>query len=473
MSMRNLVVFTFGPMLAAQCPPSEGTFAGAPVALSTREATGATHDPAQIHRKKIGFLTTPPSAPTFPSINFDLSTALRSCAVGTPPDVDAVSIGLDWILADNSTGKVAIPRDRWATLLFSVTPGTMGKEGGAIRTETGRPDGAAADVFSFWLPGSTIPNELVARTQRAVDSREVDLGLRSTNNDIDGLDLFIPMYGLEPAVLAMLPIEPRIFFSVSAATLGRAPLTWFGGGKASAATVLSVRWIVGTKTWSCPSPFLTYAQLGLDVEEDLDALALDLENQRVLFSTKTSRRNPILFTYYGTDAVAAAVPYVDVDNVPISEKIGLIGDDDVDAICGIDPSIRSKGSAPNPAFFVFAAPRPTTILPYKPDLSASSFRDYASPTISLQTFVVGWPPTGPGNGFAALFLTLPDSFNPAVLLAAPPRNLLSPFCGDPRGASLTIPGNLSLHGAALWLRWLVVDQPPMTFAEAHPLQVRL
>jgi hypothetical protein len=474
-TLRILAVWCLVTSLAGQCPPSEGSFAGVPVALSVRELPGTTFDPAQVYRKRVGFFATPPATPTFANgLHFDLATVLRACANGTPPDVDDFSLGLDWVLADNATGKVAVPPDRWGALTVSVTPATQGRAGGVIRAETGRPDGAAADVFSFYLPGSAVPATVVGRTQRALDSREVDVNAGPVRNDVDGLDLFVPMYGLEPALVsAMLPAMPRLFFTVSAATLARAPATWFSGTP-SAATILEVRWSASARGWTCPRTFLRYDQLGLGVEEDVDGLAVDLANQRILLSTKTTRRNALLFVYYGAGFVAAAaVPYVDVDNVPISDKLGLIGDDDLDAICALDPSIRAGQGGPNPAFFAYGTPRNNGVVPPTPGLSASAFRDFANNQVSLQSFVVGWPATGPGAGLAVLFVTLPDSFNPIVLLASAQRNTAAQFCGDPRRAPLTIPANLSLHAQPLYLRWFVADAAFTTLGEAHPLQVRL
>src|SRR5688572_5198334 len=117
MQPRTLVFLALGSTLVGQCPPSEGLFAGAPIALSMREVAGVSFDPAQVYRKQIGYLTSAPGTATFPSgLHFDLPSVLRTCGAATPPDVDDISLGLDWILADNATGRVAIPPDRWAAV---------------------------------------------------------------------------------------------------------------------------------------------------------------------------------------------------------------------------------------------------------------------------------------------------------------------------------------------------------------------
>lgn len=459
--------------LAAQCPTSEGTFLGAPVALSLSSAGPGTLAASRVYGKRVGFHAVAPGTAAFASgFHFDLHAILSACASTPPPDVDAFSVGLDWILADNATGKVQVPANRWGALTFSVSLATQGRAGGAIRAEQARADGAAADVFSFFLPGSAIPAELVGRTQRAVDSEEIDLGLGRDRRDLDGLDLIVPLFGLEPGMLSLLGHEPRLFFSVAAASLDQCPATWFGGGPKSAATILEVRWNAATGAWTCPQVFLRYDALGLKVEEDVDALAIDLAQQRVLFSTKTPTRNPILFLYYGTDA-AQPLPYTDVDDVPIATKIGLLETDDVDAICALDPSIRGGPGGANPQYFAFATPAATAIVPPTAGLSASAFREYVGGQPAIRTFVAGWPKTGAGPGVGALFLTLPGGFNPIVGLGQKARNPMPAFCGDPLTLALPVPADVTLKGAAVYLRWAVADQALTTLGEAHPLQVRL
>jgi hypothetical protein len=456
----------------AQCPESHGMFAGLATALSHDRDLRVPLGASTVYVKRQGFLGVAPSAPFAPAgqPDFDLDRMFRLCSATALPDVDALSIGQDWVLADDTTGEVQVPPNRWAALTVSVTRKSRGAPGSRLARELANSDGAAADVFSYILKGSALPPEVISVTERALDSREIDLG-RGDQRNVDALDHLIPLYGLDPgAVGATLPPNPTVYFSVTTASLRDVPATWFGNTPPSGATILQATWVRGQ--WTCPRPYKTFRDLGLAETEDLDGLAVDLLNQRLLFSTTTRTRDPILFLDCKQDMMIP-VPYVE-GGVPVSTKIGLIEDDDVDGICAMDPSLRSRGNAPNPLFHAIGSPRPRLLPPSGP-VSASAFRDYQGGVLRVCSHVVGWPPvTGVGPGLAVAFLSLDFMPNPWLFVGQFARTPVNPpFCGDPHQVCLAIPAVLSLTGRYVDFHWFVADSALTNLGEAHPIRMRL
>ena len=67
-------------------------------------------------------------------------------------DIDAMSIGLDWILVDPSgmvPGNLKLFRQ---LMTFSVTRDTVGDAGSAVAGAAAADDGASGDLFSFPFP---------------------------------------------------------------------------------------------------------------------------------------------------------------------------------------------------------------------------------------------------------------------------------------------------------------------------------
>ena len=132
--------------------------------VSLDQAGGGPFTGDQAYLKRPGFLrgTAPKTWATAgvpagrPS--FDVRAILKACGAKLSLDVDAISIGEDWVVGEACTGKAIVPTGRWAAIAFSVTRNTTGKAKGAIRREAGATDGAAADVFSFVLRGSAMPS---------------------------------------------------------------------------------------------------------------------------------------------------------------------------------------------------------------------------------------------------------------------------------------------------------------------------
>src|SRR5690606_8546318 len=170
--------------------------------------------------------------------------------------------------------------------------------------------------------------------------------------------------------------------------------------------------------WNCPRVWATPADLGLRDDEDVDALAIDVRQCQMLFSTRNpraNRRNPILFLRYCSDAPPAPVPYSTSNGTPVSNEMGLLeqDEDDVDAICAMDPSVRGTSSGVNGTAFAMGTPRPRAF-PFPGEISAQAFRTWDGAVERFQTWVAGWPVTGRGAGVAGLVWTLPDTPFPMV-----------------------------------------------------------
>lgn len=446
---------------------SAGMFPGIPAAMTLRGSS--TAGPSQIVMKGHGFQTTAPGVDP----QFDLQAILASHGAPVGTEVDDFSLGLDWILADDQTGAIQVSANRWAAITFSVTNASRGAAGSRIAAETTATGGAGADVFSYVLPGSVLPPEFVgaAHVERVSDSNESGLGRMPP--EVTGLDHFLPLYQLDPSILATLPPVVTIYFTLTSQSAMQPQVaSWFANTPPSGATILAT---TQTRTggWSAPRVFMTFRDLGLVQGDDVDGLAIDLDNQRILFSLRGGSLDQIMFLYYGTD-VAVPVPYTEPNNTPVSTSIGVLQNDDVDAICSMDPSIRSRGNQLNPMFFFMGTPRPQA-LPPTPAIAATAFRDYLGGNIYMTTYMVGFPPAaGPAPGLAAVFLTFGNTLSPLYPLGpALLRNPTPIWTGDPKRLALPVPAALSLSAAVITFRWFTADAATLELAEAWPVQVRL
>jgi hypothetical protein len=450
----------------AQCPESHSFFAGIPAALSVAEDPAVPFDPAQLLHKPVGFHTALPTA--WPTPQFRLRDVMIQHGAVTPPDVDAFSTGQDWLLID-CNGAVQVPTDRWGALTFSVSRTSQGREGSAIRSEAVSAAGAGADVFSYVFRGSALPGELVGVTTRAQDDREIDLG-GGAPREIDALDHYAPLYLLSRTFRTILPANPQMFFSVSRATIPRVPTAWWGGTPRSAASIFVTAFNPATGGWNQPRIHLRFDQLGLTSTEDVDALAIDLAAARVLFSTKTASRNQLLVASTCLDGAVAVT--VTEGGTPLTVRLDLLEGDDVDAVCGIDPSVRARPNGPANPFFFFMGTPVAKLFPGD-TVRASVFRDVVGGNDVLRSYCVGWPSRGPGAGFAALLLAPAGALSPLFPLTLQNRNLAAVWCGDPRSHVITIPPALVFSAVAVDFRWIVGDSPITELVDAHPLRIRL
>lgn len=459
------------------CGQSNGVFAGAPAAISVRPGAGAL-DPGQILIKRNGFTGAAPTPWTAGPPSFNLRAILQTCGAPAGMDVDDFSLGQDWVLADNSTGEVQVPANRWAAFTFSVTNSSTGTPGSRVAAEVAAAGNAGSAVFSYVLQGSILPAPFVSRVTRAHSAAELGLGAMPAA-DVDGLDHMIPIYALESGMRALVPGNPAIYFTVPNASVATVPVQWWGNQPPSGASILRVQFIQAT--WTCPQVWRSFRDLGLAQGEDITGLAIDLSNQRILFSTRTATRDPLQFVYYGTDLVAPMDYKEPGGATPVSSSIGLGVNDGVDAICSMDPSIRQAGPAgTNPLLFYCGYPIPPFFGPTAP-LNASAWRNYstvpAPPVLVYDTYMTGWPPvSGRGPGFAAVLLTFGNATSPAFSLAPLfVRNPANPFAGDPQHYALRVPLGFSLvgGGTVVTFRWFAVNSAFTELAEAWPTQVRI
>lgn len=478
-------------LAAAAAAQSAAPFAGTPVQISLTQAAGGPN----ALLKCDGFAAAPPIVwPAGPGPRFDLDWAFRNlisagCSIGTSsplPDIDAMSIGLDWVLSD-ATGKVDVPAGRWGALDFSVASGAVGVAGSVVAQEAASPGGAGADMFSYVLPGSVAPAHLVGRTKRALEQAEV--GLPNLRRDIDGLDQFIPLYRLDPATLAPvggLPTQPTLYFSVTNATLTTVPASWWANTPPSGATILATTWNTAAMRWGCVQPWKTFRDLGLDQCEDVDALAADVTRSRLLFSTRIDRvckpipRPQILFLDCTADA-PVPVEYTTQGGQPVSDAAGLLRSDEVDAVCSLDPFAPLRGTNPprqNTMRVAYGTPEILLTFPgVTPSLEGSSFLGCwpgAGPAL-LTSYGLGWPGAARAPGFAAAYATFPGFAVPPILLGGFVRNPASVFEGDPMAVTIPIPAGVRFLNPALRIAvtWVAIETATSRLGQAHRVGIDL
>ncbi|MBL8900971.1 MAG: hypothetical protein JNM84_25290 [Planctomycetes bacterium] len=354
---------------------------------------------------------------------------------GTAPDIDAFSMGLDWISANPDGTLYSDPNPGfWAAITFSVTRDTVGVSGPvAIEAATGR---AASDVFSYFWPGSQVGNaQPIDEPFLSQDAQEISLQAvpnPPASVDVDAHDAYLHLYRLLGRFQGFRLPRPNVFFSVSEATKTLIPDTWVGGAanahlKSGATifrmTVVEVPPSSGFYLWTEPMVFFEPGDLGLGNDEDVDALAYDAEQSYVLMSTDhrvpgVPRRNPILFVNLLTDTVTPVPLRKSGTLEEISDEVGL-GDsplpDDVDSICALDPRGGRRQSFPDLLEILIAAPRTPT------SGQRSNLTAFHGEGPSVHFVTRDLPTNGPSGlllSFQSNFVQLPGAvlLNPHLLL---------------------------------------------------------
>lgn len=461
---------------------SDGPFVAVPHGLSIDPSTSTVvDDESRVLIKRIGYYDdgTPGGkpgdyvvpAPGMP--DYRMSLILQGV---TGLDVDAFSIGLDWVLSDGD-GELFVPPGHWGGITFSVNRDSEGMPGSVIRREHDDPTGqeAGGDLFFYIFPGSfPLPPGLVDETFHIQDPREMDIeeaGAPDTP-EMDAHDLYVSaLYQDNPSLTALLPTEvttPRAFFSVTSATASTVPVAWRGGSAASGATIYMSEWIGGT--WTTPTPFRTFTDLTLAVDEEVDAIAVDLVREEMLFSTKTASRDEILWVSLAPAVVGGDGPVLRIyrmpDQTPISEKAKTLGTDDIDAICALDPGADDLHRS--------FLPTPSQNLPFltPPESWVSVFRTESPSGTSYISTLVGWPQPGRQPGLSGCWIVFPG-FSPLMTIANQQRNIGSIWLGDPREAQITIPAVHPLFGFDLDFQWLVIDQATLQFDVPYSSRIML
>lgn len=464
MHPRNLSVVLLAAVATAQTgDKSEGPLMVIAHGLSVDAATVLPGGNAgTVVIPKSDFKPTPPPAWTPPMPGFPDLTLLPWVGIAGV-DIDGLSLGLDYILAD-AVGHIAVPAGQWGAITFSVSRATAGALGGLIHREVLRPGGAAADVFGYILPGSVgFPASWIDVPLRGQDSTEISLDAPGAPGNIDALDVYMGVFFGDATDLApLIPGFPAVtvFFSVTTASVSLLPAAWWGTAPASGATVLATTWNASTLSWSVPVAVLTPAALGLSPAEDVDALAIDVIRGRVLISTTRMvayPRDPILFVDLSTPGTNYV--YRRADDVPVSTRLGLLpgGIDDIDGICALDPGLGNQFRADR----LFCAPQ-QPVYPAPGNLGVSVHRELAPSGPQVVSYMTGFPtPTNPQPGIAVAAVSLGGTAGPWFSLAAFFRPLpTSPyflFQGHPERIAIPIPSSPNLVGVPLVFLWGAFD----------------
>lgn len=474
-----LPLVTIAPVAQGQtviAPHSNGPLVGVSSMFSLASETSgiASGDGASTGLfKSIGFADTAPvaldAATSIAVPDFSAKALFRApCSIPSAalPDVDAHSLGLDWITVERG-GLVRVPAGNWSGLAFSVTRSSRGT-GGQIAGEVARTDAnakAGADVFSFIYRGSALPPPVVDVTQRSNDANEIRV---PGSLEIDAIDLYAPLYRLAAELALKIPVA-RYYFSVSKESLGLVPPAWWNGKPKSGATIFESKWDSTTKKWSCPKGVFAPKDLGLTDDEDVDAFSYDSVQGKIVLSTRTAARNPLLYVdASGPQAAVIAVPvvYATTPPVPVTDSIGMDSVlDDIDSICSYDPGAAGGVRLEFVLGRLVGASPP---VPLALEVQTYLDVDARNPAQrALRFFAVGGHP----GGFGLLFLAPPNSaqfFSPLAPLGIPNN---APFFGAPIGAPIRVPPNLgNLQFDSAWLT--IGPVGPGQFKISHRLRTQ-
>lgn len=456
---------------------SVGPMVGAPHTVSVAAGTtgGGSLDASEIWFKEPGVGAAPPATMPLTAGVPDFRIASIMKGVSPRPDPDAMSIGVDWILAD-SNGYAVVPSGGWGFISFSVTPATVGEPGSLVQAEA-QGDGAAADIFNWFVPNSPVPSGWSQEPIRAQNAAEIALG--GSPADVDAHDIFTALYLLDPMIAALLPAQPTFYFSVSTATLGRVPSAWWGGTTPSGATILQCTWDATARSWSTPRVFLEAGDLGLALSEDIDALAVDPLRVAMLFSTTTASRDPILVALPKPGGGIKVLDYRlnDGPKTRVSTRLGIRGKGDVDAICSYDPG---RGPGQQVLAAVLGRTVPRRLLPLAPEhgsISAFRRRLPAPGGDAIETWLNGWPRPGrPAPSLAILGLSFPGRPSaPLVIVQGLVRNPNpTGYPGGPLGLRLPVPRQHTLSGLDIQFNWITGEQQqPDRYTLPFPVVLRL
>ncbi|MCK5941799.1 MAG: hypothetical protein KAI24_07520 [Planctomycetes bacterium] len=468
--------------LSAQMVESRGVLAGSPTALFVdgTDPAGNADGTTLVHRS--GFSQSAPLTFGAGSLAPDLRAILTAAGSPTTIDLDDFSTGRDELLID-ANGVLDVDPEQWSVWSFSLRDGAAGAPGSLIEQQA-LEGGLGAAVFSYVLPGSGLPAPLVGRTQRSHSVR--DLGLSSSSPvEVDGLDLPLVLgidqsLGLtggapttEPGFAGLVGTQ-AIYFTVSHATRDFVPGAWWGNTSRSGATILCVQPSPFGGSWGQPQVFLSYAELGLGQDEDIDALAVDAANEKVLFSVVGNLRDQLLFVDFSTDG-ANPVPVTTPSGTRVSDEIGKAQNDDVDAVCALDPDLEGANlPSPGGDDFGNSCGEPRLGLLGTPELSGSAFRSFDGATTRFESWLVGWPAaTGPAPSLAFAFLTSEDNLDPVLIGGLLLRDPFDVIPGNPQANSLLVPPSLSLTGSRFTIRWFHLDWASAALSEAWPVQIYL
>ncbi|MCA8968381.1 MAG: hypothetical protein KDC95_01305 [Planctomycetes bacterium] len=482
-----------GPMMTSQvlCIVGPGTVDRSGAALST----------TKIYVKKGGILAAAEPLAGRPDLRFEKMFHDRVTNLVPAIQVDAISGGLDALNITYTAGpipraQVMLPADRWGALLFGVERGATGATG-VIGREQGRTDGAGADIFSYLysdsrkvLPAGYFNCALGAcSTRRESDSGEIGLNHpdgRYAKGEITAIDAHLPSYLLDAGVVSLLPRNPRVYFSVSNATLAAVPGAWWGSTTPSGATILMTVW-TGTE-WTEPTPVVTYGELGATVGDDVDALSVRYDYKTgkglyVMFSTTAPAgkiTSDLVYTEFVGPASGGDPAPVEDGTTDVAAATGK-KKTNIKSTCDTDPTFGTQTCAiPFVWNYVFGTPVPTGPSPNR-RLFTALYRTCPGGNPSLEGVMTGWTASGRTDGLAVHVWMLGDHLFPSIHLlnTTQPRTSMQPYGGGIVTDLLNIPAVLVPPSGArcvhVWSTWLalVPSGTSFEFAYGYPVRIRL
>ncbi|MBK9385702.1 MAG: hypothetical protein IPN34_12905 [Planctomycetes bacterium] len=468
----------------------EGPLVGLPVTLTARSSSLPLS--GRMLQKKSGYAPLADVAPPAgrPDLRHDVVFAL-----GGPPgsvEVDALSLGLDMVLADEATGRSTLPPGAWGAVLFSVD-GVQGTPTEVIRRELGAADGVAGDIFTHMIPGSSLPSIYANRTTRAMDSTELGLydAATATRGAVETIDGLAHLYELDADLVATLPSQPTVYFSLDPSTvLAYAAAPFWSGTLPSPGTILQRTWL--GSSWGPVSVFRAYDQLGLVIQDDIDALGVDEASCKLLFSITTSSPSALNFSqlrlyawcldggtdYVGDYLVADGSATVASSMGTGESSTGLGPKTNVTSLCPEDPG---RGWSLLPAtqgnYLPFSTGQPLAPLPiegFPPRLSSSLFRTCTrAGTPAIMTAMVGWPSpnTVRADGIAIFFIYLPGTAPYPILSVARSSSPTWPLAGAPITLEFPLP-DTTLLGVEID-GWWVAASLSGELAQSPPVRLAL
>lgn len=445
---RNLVTRSFGslltlalslvfaPDLAGQ-GVSQGLMLGAPMTVfvkqGTLSSTGAL-DEFRLHRKPVGYVPFADDAPPSVIMTPDFRSAvLFGDGVNPPPfEVNAISMGIEILPVSQPSFGVSMvtlgtPLD-WGMFTFSVSRSSQGLPGSPVALERAQPGGAAADLFTYILPGSDFDPDVAPSYKpdtvlRSVDALEMDLSDGVSIGEISAMDFSLGLYEtgdpLADPLNGLLPTEPTVYFSISRDDIFpiiSSPVNpaWFGGiANMSSASILSTTWDSAALSWSPPTVFRTFVELGLAKNNDIDSLAVDAASCKALFSIRrtptTSLANQLQVVGWcgsddgGTGIITVGDLYANdgTTTSSVASRMALEDDDEIDGLCVQDPGLQILTLSA-------AYGKPVGAVTNTVALAASIFRDDTGSAPRLTLMVEKLPTMGPIK-FLAVMIALPSA----------------------------------------------------------------
>lgn len=447
--------------------------------------------------KRAGFtalIDTPSGAPDFTMAA--LFAGLSPLPTGFR--LDAVSSQYNGVWADPVTGMVTVPPwGGWSALAFSVTRDTPGGDAPVVVQEHGRAEGCGGDVFTFFLPGSDLSVlpacAEIGMAERANDSAEMGFRATLALPELGDFDPFFPAYESGIAGGALDP-DPWFFFSLPHSFASTTPdptvQSWFqtrgtvpvAHPTPSGATILHMRWNHTIASWSTPDVFATYAELGLDVDDDIDALAIDAGGRLLLSLRRTPIRNQLGhqlmvagFTLHPaptppTFMVAQPLLYDPGTDgvVPVAKIAGAGGTGDIDAVCELDPG----NGGPTPWVLAYLKDCRSDV-PFPTTMHGSVFATASPPGSSSYSASVSGLPVTFGVSLYGLLLGFPGP-NGANL---PLGSAVTLTVGVASSPTLTVPWSIplpqqgGLWGAQMDFQWAATDGNSVSLSRL--LRIRL